>query len=455
MTITRRIRDPIYNLVKFSEEENIFWELLNSYPIQRLRYIKQLGFSDFVYPGATHTRFSHSIGVLEMARRILSALENNTDITESERHPFMKKATMCAALLHDLGHGPFSHVFEEVREEYGYKRSHEAFTISLVKSDPISVILGDELVYEVCRLIETEHAGIYKNIISHQIDADRLDFLQRDRHFSGIRFGAIDIEWILDSLRTFDVPYGLDTEAVRPQFVFDSKGLRSLEEYLSSYVKIYTDVYFHKTTRGVQHLFSEALKAVIANRDELKSNNLDSIVFEYFDLAVSFVADNPDYMNNSIESYTDETKLLEIYLQMNDSTLVDLLDRARRIKCSDPKVSELCNRYFNRDLFKCLETGETPEEGLIRFRAFETKLRENGIEFIRDELKAKGLKQYDEIGQRFLSNIMVLDKASSHPKPIHTISKTAESLKGFKTVKYYFPNRDNFELAKKCWEEAR
>jgi len=455
MTITRRIRDPIYNLVKFSEEEDIFWELLNSYPIQRLRYIKQLGFSDFVYPGATHTRFSHSIGVLEMARRILNALEDNTPILQNEDHVFKKKATLCAALLHDLGHGPFSHVFEEIREEYGYKRSHEAFTISLIKSDEISAILGSELVSEVCRLIETEDAGIYKNIISHQIDADRLDFLQRDRHFSGIRFGAIDIEWILDSLRIFDVPYDHGEEAVRPQFVFDSKGLRSLEEYLSSYVKIYTDVYFHKTTRGVQHLFSRALKAVIANRDELRGKNLHSIVFDYFDLAERFVSQNKDYMNNEIEDSADELELLKIYIQMNDSTLVDLLDRARRIECSDPIVNVLCDRYFNRDLFKCLETEKSPEEELARFRAFEIELNKNKIDFIKDTLKAKGLKQYNEIGERFLSNILVLEKSSAHPKPIYSISNTAKSLMGFKTVKYYFPNRDEFNHASKLWHESR
>lgn len=455
MVITRRIRDPIYNLVKFSEAENIFWKLLNSSPIQRLRYIKQLGFSDFVYPGATHTRFSHSIGVLEMARRIILALEVNTDICENPNHNFMKKATLCAALLHDIGHGPFSHVFEEIRDEFNYKRSHEAFTISLIKSEDISKILGSELTNEVCRLIQTEHSGIYKNIISHQIDADRLDFLQRDRHFSGIRFGAIDIQWILDSLRIYDVPYGYDSDAVRQQFIFDSKGLRSLEEYLSSYVKIYTDVYFHKTTRGVQHLFSKALKLVIRHRKELQKNGMNSIIFDYFDGIEKFVSNNENYLDCEIEEFPEEEKLLKIYSQMNDSTLVDLIDRARRTDCSDPKVSEYCDRYFSRDLFKCLETSLTPEDGLTRFREFEKKLYEKNIEYIRDELKAKGLKQYDDIGERFLSNILVLEKDSDTPKPIHKISKTAETLKGFKTLKYYFPDRRDFATVEKIWRATR
>ena len=123
MVNDQRIRDPIHNLIKFSadsEDDQVLWELIQSRPIQRLRRIKQLGFSDFVYPGASHSRLSHSLGALEMARRMLSVLTKNQVIrSEDSEFKLWHRATLCAALLHDVGHGPFSHVFESLSKKLG------------------------------------------------------------------------------------------------------------------------------------------------------------------------------------------------------------------------------------------------------------------------------------------------------------------------------------------------
>ncbi len=127
----QRIRDPIHNLIKFSsniQDDEILWHLLQTSPLQRLRRIKQLGFSDFVYPGASHTRFSHSVGTMQMARRMLEILRRNKGLTQNEDSPLWHRATLCAALLHDVGHGPYSHAFEEVSKELGITTRHEEYT---------------------------------------------------------------------------------------------------------------------------------------------------------------------------------------------------------------------------------------------------------------------------------------------------------------------------------------
>src|SRR5262245_44422644 len=111
----QRIRDPIYNLVKFSindRYDHALWTLLQVPAVQRLRRIKQLGFSEFVYPGATHTRFSHVLGAMQMARQMLEVFERNRALPQDGDHKKMRAATLAAVLLHDVGHGPYSHVFE-------------------------------------------------------------------------------------------------------------------------------------------------------------------------------------------------------------------------------------------------------------------------------------------------------------------------------------------------------
>jgi HD superfamily phosphohydrolase len=122
-----RIRCPIHDLIGFKrsrDEDVLLWNLIQTSSFQRLRRIKQLGFSEFVYPGATHSRFSHVLGAMQMARRMLDVFEKNQAFEDVENLPIERKATLAAALLHDLGHGPYSHVFEEVCSARGLKKKH-------------------------------------------------------------------------------------------------------------------------------------------------------------------------------------------------------------------------------------------------------------------------------------------------------------------------------------------
>ncbi|MBV8567087.1 MAG: HD domain-containing protein, partial [Methylobacteriaceae bacterium] len=204
-----RIRCPVHDLISFKRsraDDALLWELIQSRPIQRLRRIKQLGFSEFVYPGATHSRFSHSLGAMQMARRMIDVLSRNQSFDTSGDHD--KTATLVAALLHDIGHGPYSHVFEDILDHFGIKRNHEAFTLALIEGTEIKDKLTAAGLYEKTINLFTKEPGynVFNAIISSQLDCDRLDFLCRDRYHTGIRSAALDLEWLFDSLRIEEVP---------------------------------------------------------------------------------------------------------------------------------------------------------------------------------------------------------------------------------------------------------
>jgi HD superfamily phosphohydrolase len=208
-----RIRCPVHDLISFKrsrDEDVLLWNLIQTQPMQRLRRIKQLGFCEFVYPGATHSRFSHALGAMHMARRMLDVLAKNQSLGEGENFVLDRRATLAAALLHDVGHGPYSHVFEEISDHFDLGRDHETYTLELLDVPEIKDDLVKFDVYEQTRKFFTEEPGynIFNAIISSQMDCDRLDFLCRDRHHTGIRSDAIDLEWLFDSLRIEKVPVG-------------------------------------------------------------------------------------------------------------------------------------------------------------------------------------------------------------------------------------------------------
>ena len=179
-TTDQRIRDPVHDLVAFSgsdDFEQLIWRLLNAREFQRLRRVKQLGLSELVYPGATHTRFSHSIGVFHTARSLVQILKSTQGAQFS---PERADASICAALLHDVGHGPFSHAFEGVEKARGAAKKHERWTTEIIREDTgVGTLLSEYdngLRENVAVLLEEEYpSDIYSSIVSSQFDADRLD----------------------------------------------------------------------------------------------------------------------------------------------------------------------------------------------------------------------------------------------------------------------------------------
>src|SRR5262249_46568509 len=152
-----------------------------------------------------------------------------------------KAATLAAALLHDIGHGPYSHVFEELCEELGIEKNHETYTRELIDQPEIRSLLDKFEVFESTRRFFVEEPGysVFNAVISSQMDCDRLDFLCRDRHHTGIRSAAIDLAWLFDSLRIQNVPIDDSGDVSEFSFVFAEKGLAVAEEFVIAYMKMY------------------------------------------------------------------------------------------------------------------------------------------------------------------------------------------------------------------------
>jgi len=190
---TQRLRDPIHDLITFDEADEVdmlAWELIKSKEFQRLRRVRQLGLSEFVFPGATHSRFAHSVGVYNNARRLLEVLRRNGQKIEPDR----KQVILIAALLHDLGHGPFSHAFEKAREAVTQARgeeailNHEKWSARLINAEDGGIVklIGKDMAAKVGGLIAADApTDVFHAVVSSSFDADRLDYVLRDRYMTG------------------------------------------------------------------------------------------------------------------------------------------------------------------------------------------------------------------------------------------------------------------------------
>ncbi len=201
--------------------------------MQRLRRIKQLGFTNLVYPGANHTRFEHSIGTMHIA----SQIADNIHLEEDD-----KKMVRCAALLHDAGHAPFSHVSEGVLDS-----SHESLTCKVIEDSEISSILSKYFnPQEIIDIINGKgHLG---QIISSELDADRMDYLIRDSHYTGVAYGMIDTGRLIHSIKLED------------NLIIESKGIQAAESALIARYLMYPSVYQHHTTRIINTMFKKGMK---------------------------------------------------------------------------------------------------------------------------------------------------------------------------------------------------
>ena len=272
MAAEKIIRDPVHDVIAFRLERPIdalLYRLLNAAEFQRLRRIRQLGMASFAYPGADHSRYSHSLGVMQTARRILDQLRPTVRIDEGD-----ETVCLAGALLHDLGHGPFSHVFERVSGIH-----HERLTGRVV-IDPDSEVhrilfRHDKLLPErVLDLLSCRPSrSFYCDILSSQLDADRLDYLLRDNHMTGSRYGDYDLNWLLHALV---VDPGTNRLAV------SFKGVSAVEAYLQARYHMYRNVYFHKVVRSAEGMVKLALQRAkrLAVQDRLEWPARETPVFK-------------------------------------------------------------------------------------------------------------------------------------------------------------------------------
>jgi HD superfamily phosphohydrolase len=261
MSKSQRIRDPVHDLIEFGTDdfEQMAWSLLETPEFQRLRRIKQLGFSELVFPGASHSRFAHSVGVFHTARQLSRHIQARLG---NEHNPARAETAMAAALVHDLGHGPFSHAFESVAKKFVSKTRHEEWTGEIVRGDTkVGRILEQYrsgFREEVAELIAADTPeDIYGSIVSSQFDADRLDYIRRDRMMAGVAHGGFDFSWLMANLEVDRIPLARDAETIGEvdALILSRKALQAAESYVLGLFHLYFTVYFHKTNARSRNAF--------------------------------------------------------------------------------------------------------------------------------------------------------------------------------------------------------
>lgn len=316
----KTITDPIHGDIEFkTEDDKLILELINCREFQRLNHVKQQGLANYVFPGATQSRLAHSIGVFHMARRLLKIIQEQRPEEYNERRALASK---CAALLHDTGHGPFSHAFERVMERRGAEKCHEEWTAEVITGDTevrkILEKVSPDFPEEVAGIILAEEPeDIYGSIISSQFDADRLDYLQRDRHYSGIKEASFDLDNLLNHLTVTDIPHeslshdDADNGKTSLGFVFNDNGMSAVEDYLLARYHVYVKIGFSRQVRAAEELltiFFDSLSQIIDEDrlDEIGVTKMDPVV---------------DYMR------TDEPTL-DQYMRLTDGSVMHLIDMA-------------------------------------------------------------------------------------------------------------------------------
>jgi HD superfamily phosphohydrolase len=259
------IRDPLWNNIRL---DPLSFELIDTPAFQRLRYVRQLGLAFLVYPGATHSRFEHALGTYHLARRTLTLFEEHEEFASVDRDEC--QLVRIAALLHDIGHYPFSHALEEIGAMH-----HEEVARPLICGGEVADILrrelGPDAPERIVALIRGESGSPLQGLISGSIDLDKLDYLRRDAFMCGVSYGEIDVDRLINALIVLRDP---DTN--RPGVGMIEKGLSALESLLFAKYQMYRNVYWHHAVRSATAMY----KRVVA--DALDTGALDAAALAAF-----------------------------------------------------------------------------------------------------------------------------------------------------------------------------
>lgn len=323
MQSAKIINDPVFGFIRVPR--GILLDIVRHPAFYRLSRIKQLGGANIVYPGAQHTRFQHSLGAFHlMGKAILSLQQKGHFIFDSEA-----EAVQAAILLHDIGHGPFSHVLEHTLMS---GVSHE--DISLMVMEQMNEEFRGQLTLAIKIFKDDYPKRFLHQLISSQLDMDRLDYLKRDAFFTGVNEANIGSSRIIDMLDVID-----------DQLVVDKKGIYSIENYLVSRRLMYWQVYLHKTSVAAEHVMINAL---------LRAKQLAQQGAELFATpALQFFLSN----NINREAFFSRPECLQNYLALDDNDIWSAL----KAWCNhpDPILSLLSRDFVNRNIFK-VETSDEP-----------------------------------------------------------------------------------------------
>jgi hypothetical protein len=323
------INDPVFGFIKI--RRGLLYDIVQHPLMQRLNRIAQLGMTSVVYPGARHTRFQHSLGALHlMTEAVKSLREKGIYIFDSEA-----EAVQAAILMHDIGHGPFSHVLEHTLLS---GISHE--DISLMMMEQINRQLKGQLALAISIFKDEYPNKIFHQLISSQLDMDRLDYLRRDSFFTGVTEGNIGSARIIKMLNVAD-----------DRLVVEAKGIYSIENYLTTRRLMYWQVYLHKTTVGYEKILVNALTRA---KDLVRQGQP---VFAAPALAY-FLEHEAD-----AEWFATHEEALRMYAELDDSDIWSALKVWRH--ADDKILSTLATNLLDRRLFKVEVTEERPADEYV------------------------------------------------------------------------------------------
>src|ERR1700722_182233 len=368
------LRDPVHGLVAFeSAEESIVERLMDTPEVQRLRRVRQLGVTSLAFPGAEHSRFAHAIGAAFVMKLLLVRLRAIDDVLPLHQRVTEERGreALAAALLHDLGHGPLSHLFEDAIPG---TPAHETWTerIVLDPSTGVNRVLSEvdpSLPARVAELVHGRHELAYlAKAVSGEFDVDRCDYLLRDAHATGVRYGVYDLDWLLRSLR-----FAADVDPSRaPQLAIDgAKGLPAIEAFITARLFMFQQVYLHKATRAAEWMIRRILGRAV---EVLRAGGR---------------------LPGVAAAARGEDIALGDYLELDDGVLWGAMHGWE--DASDRPLADLARRIRGRALFKTLELfGEqaTPEG------------RQHALAIARDVAASQGLNGDAYVG---------LDVASDEP----------------------------------------
>jgi hypothetical protein len=337
----RLYRDPVHNIIALSEaraDDALLIRLINTPEFQRLRYIKQLGLALYTYQGAEHSRFTHSLGVMHLMTRVLNHLGERYKLSDEAR-----VVARAAALLHDIGHGPFSHVIEKV-----LRQNHEQWTMRII-AEPATAVhrhlaeFAPTLPAQVIAAIDHRYQPAFVGqLVSSQLDVDRFDYLLRDSLMTGAKYGNYDLEWIL---------HALEIDEEHDRIYVAARGLYAVEEYLQARYYMFRQVYFHRTLRSAEAVLLSILRRAVEllSAGRLRFIVADSVmerVLRGAELAVS------DYLR-----FDDYDVMFHLKQWMGEP---------------DAILSDLAQRFIERRLFKAVNielTGEARAQFVAEARA--------------------------------------------------------------------------------------
>ena len=380
------VNDPVHGFINIPT--NLASELIEHRYVQRLRNIKQLSLSYLVYPGACHNRFQHALGAMCLMMQAIDVLRSKgCEITDEEA-----EAAICAILLHDIGHGPFSHSLEHsiISKDVGHEQ------ISAILMHDINMQTDGRLHLAIAIFNNTYHKKFLHQLVSSQLDVDRLDYLSRDSFFSGVAEGMIGLGRIIKMLNVVD-----------DELVVEAKGIYSVEKFLISRHLMYWQVYLHKTV-----LAAEKILINILRRAKQLSQNGEKL---FATPALQFFLTQNLTLDEFVKYFGDELPL-EHFVNLTDCDI----ESAIKVWCShkDFILSKLCQMLINRKLFRC-QLSETPFDA----------------------------EKIEEIRQKTISRFNISDQDVDYFVSHETVSNKAYTPKS-ENIKILYPDGTLVDIAK-------